>query len=344
MDPVRIAVVGIGMAAKPHIEALSLLSEQVHVCGIFNRSQEKAAKVSAEHGWPVFESAEQIANNEDIEGVILITPPDQRTDLVRLFARAGKHILTEKPIERTIGGARELVKICEDAGVKYGVVFQHRFRAGAERLKALVDNAELGQIALVRAVIPWWRDQSYYDVPGRGTFARDGGGVLISQAIHVLDLMLSLTGEAESVQAFCATTALHDLEAEDFATGGIRFRNGAIGSVMATTATYPGTTESLVLDGTLGTASLVGSRLTVTWRDGRTEDVGELTGSGGGADPMAFPCDWHKDLIADFARAIREDRSPRICGRDGLKVHALIDALTKSSREGKRIPVLPAEE
>lgn len=343
IKPVRLALIGLGMATKPHLEALSDPACSVNVAGLYNRSRAKAAIVAERCGYRVFNSLEEIANDPDVDGVIVTTPPDQRLEIVEMMARAGKHILMEKPVERTVPAAVNLVEICERHEVCLGVVLQHRFRAGARRLRALVDGGALGEIALARVEVPWWRGQDYYDQPGRGTYARDGGGVLISQAIHGLDLMLSLTGPAETVQAFCATTSLHNMEAEDFATAGVRFLSGAVGSIVATTATYPGGAESIILDGTLGTATLRGGRLEVIWRDGRTEVTDEPAGTGGGADPMAFPCDWHKALIADFAMAIRRSQSPLITGREALQVHALIDAMTRSSNEGVMMQVASVE-
>lgn len=333
--PVGVAVIGLGMASKPHLDALELLQDQIRVSGVFNRSRERVEAVAAQSGYAVFDSVEAIAADSATQAVIVLTPPNQRLELVRTLAAAGKHILTEKPVERSTAAARQIVEICETANVLLGVVFQHRFRAGARRLVELIRDGQLGKLALVRADIPWWRDQAYYDVPGRGTYERDGGGVLISQAIHVLDLMLSLTGPAQSVQAICTTTDLHQMEAEDFACGGIRFCSGAVGSVVATSATFPGSTESITVDGTEATAVLTGGNLKVMWRDGRQEEQGEISGTGGGADPMAFPCDWHRDLIADFADAVRDQRPPAITGREALRVHALIDAMVTSSRTGQ---------
>lgn len=334
-----LAVVGLGMASKPHLEALAELADSVEVTGIHNRSRDKAERIAAASGYRVFDSIEEIALDPATDGVIVLTPPHQRRDIIRLLAGAGKHVLTEKPVERTLSAAREIVEICERANVRLGVVFQHRMRVGARRLAQLIAGGELGELALVRTDIPWWRPQTYYDVPGRGSYERDGGGVLTSQAIHALDLMLSLTGPAESVQAFCATTKLHEMDSEDFATGGVRFASGAVGSIVATTATFPGGTESMVIDGTLATATLIGGHLNVVWRDGRSEQLGEASGTGGGADPMAFPCDWHRDLIADFANAIRTGGEPLITGRAALNVHALIDAMVASSRTGAATPV-----
>lgn len=330
----NLAVIGLGMATKPHLDALAELRGRVNVSGVYNRTHTKAVAVSDAFGFPVFDNLDAIADDPNTDGVIIATPPNQRAEIVSIMAAAGKHILMEKPVERTLQAAQNIVAECEARSVTLGIVFQHRFRKAALRLRTLIEEGALGELALVRAEIPWWRDQAYYDAPGRGTLERDGGGVLISQAIHVLDLMLSLTGPAKTVQAFTATTQMHNMDTEDFAAAGIRYVSGAVGSTVATTATYPGEEEQMVLDGTKGTAVLKGGHLTVTWRDGRTETVGDISGTGGGADPMAFPCDWHRDLIEDFALAIRDNRPPRITGREALRVHALIDAMTRSSATG----------
>ncbi len=339
MTVTRVALIGLGMASKPHLEALKQLSGKVELAGVYNRSQPRALEVAEEYGVTAYDSIDAVAADESVAAVVLVTPPDQRELLVKTFAAAGKHILSEKPIERSSEQATALVETCEAAGVKFGVVFQHRFRVGAERLTSIMREGLLGEIASVRVQVPWWREQSYYDVPGRGSYARDGGGVLISQAIHVMDLMLSLTGPASAVQAMCATTPLHTLEAEDFAAACVRFASGAVGSIVATTAAYPGGAETLSIDGTRGSATLEAGRLMVHYRDGSSEELGETTGTGGGADPMAFPCDWHRDLIEDFVDSLHTDSQPRISGREGLRVHHLIDALVASSRQGRLVDV-----
>ena len=341
---IGLAVIGLGMAAKPHLEALTQTDMPVRVTGLYNRGRAKAEEAARRYHLRVFDTVEAIAQDPATQGVILLTPPDNRTELVTQLAKAGKHILMEKPVERTLDAALGIVRLCEAHRVKLGIVFQHRFRAGARRMATLIRRGELGPISLVRVEVPWWRDQAYYDAPGRGTYARDGGGVLISQAIHVLDLMLSLTGPVAWVQSMTATTQAHRMEAEDFAASGVKFLSGAVGSIIATTATFPGSAESIVIDGTLGTASLRAGELRVFWRDGREEVLGEVSGTGGGADPMAFPCDWHRDLISDFAAAIAEDRPPAITGREALRVHALIDAIVASSRQnGGRVSVSRGE-
>jgi len=161
--------------------------------------------------------------------------------------------------------------------------------------------------------------------------------VLISQAIHSLDLMLSLLGPVGEVAAITGTTGLHRMESEDFVGGGLRFENGAMGSLTATTASYPGCPETLTLVGTKATATLTGGELTFDHQDGHQEKIGETTGSGGGVDPMAFPHDWHQRLIEAFLDALDENQEPSPNGREALDVHRLIDALLLSANEKRHI-------
>lgn len=331
--PIALAVIGLGMASKPHLAALKQLEPNVTVAGVYARSADTRNQVAQTWGWPSFDSLEAIAAS-DADGAIIITPPNARAEIVSVLSAAGKAVLMEKPVERDLSRAVGLVEMCEAADVPLGMVLQHRFRAGAQALSDLMNSGTLGQLHMVRATLPWWRDQSYYDHPGRGTYEADGGGVLLTQAIHVLDLMLSLTGPVAQVAALTGTTPLHKMEAEDFATAGLVFENGALGSVVATTSAYPGFAETLSLDCEHAALNLTAGELCVHWRDGRTDTVGEVTGTGGGSDPMDFPCDWHRDLIADFAQSLRDGRAPRITGRDALEVHRLIDAIERSARTG----------
>ena len=165
------------------------------------------------------------------------------------------------------------------------------------------------------------------------------GGVLISQAIHTLDLMLSLTGPVARVQSLCATTPFHQMEAEDFSAGAMQFVSGAVGSIFASTASFPGDTESLTFECDKGSARLKSGVLTLHWRDGRVETLGEEATTGGGADPMAFSHEWHRALIADFAEALREGRAPQVTGAQAMEVHRLIAAIEASSASGQRVDV-----
>jgi predicted dehydrogenase len=329
-----LAIVGLGMAVTPHAKSLLDLQDRIVVRAAVSRSEARRAAFADVFPFPVTGDLEAVIADPEIEAVLLLTPPDARLELVRKLAGAGKHILMEKPVERTTAAATEIVETCERAGVRLGIVLQHRFRQGAARLAALAGDGALGELAAVQFLLPWWRPQAYYDVPGRGTRARDGGGVLLTQAIHALDVMLSVTGPVQSVAALGGTTRLHRMETEDFVGAGLLYQNGAIGGLIATTAAYPGATEQLIVTGTAGSATLSGGELRVSWLDGRNEEVGEPTATGGGADPMAFPHDWHRALISDFLDALDQDREPRVNGRSVLAVHRLIDALLQSSTQG----------
>jgi predicted dehydrogenase len=182
-----------------------------------------------------------------VDIALILTPPDARASVIAPLAKVGKAILLEKPMGRTLAEAEEVVTICEAAGVPLGVVFQHRMREASSRRARLCEGGSLGALGLAEISVPWWREQAYYDEPGRGTYARDGGGVLISQAIHTIDLALTLTGPVASVQAMTGTTPLHRMEAEDAAVSGLRFGNGALGWLTASTASFPGRSESITL-------------------------------------------------------------------------------------------------
>jgi predicted dehydrogenase len=191
-----------------------------------------------------------------------------------------------------------------------------------------IDERLVDRLPAVRRL---WRPQSYHDEPGRGTKHRDGGGVLITQAIHTLDLMLSLAGPVREVAGFWRTSPLHRMETEDMVCGALRYGNGAIGTVDATTAAYPGFAERIELICRHGSALLAGTSLEVLYHDGTAERVAADQSSGGtGADPMDFPHDYHRSLIADYLDAIGDGRDPRATGAAALQVHRLIDALIEA--------------
>ena len=267
----RIGVIGLGMAVTPHAKSLLDLRDRIEVACAFSRSEARRQAFAQRFDFPTTGDLEQIASDPSIDAVMILTPPNTHLELVERFAAAGKHILLEKPLERSTERALRLVEAAEAAGVKLGVVFQHRFREASEHLRALLRQRALGALAVINVSCPWWRAQSYYDEPGRGTLARDGGGVLITQAIHTLDLTLSLAGPIAEVAAIAGTTGLHRMESEDFAAAGLRFANGALGALMATTAEYPGFPERIELIGTEGTAILAAGVVTVHYQDGRRE-------------------------------------------------------------------------
>ena len=332
------ALIGAGMVARTHVAACAD-ARGVRLKGVMSRTRARAEALAP--GGAVYADLDAVAADPEVDFALIVTPPDARADIVAPLAAAGKHILLEKPLGRTAEEARAVCKLCADAGVMLGVVFQHRMRAASRKAAKLVAGGSLGALGLVEIAVPWWRDQGYYDEPGRGTYARDGGGVLISQAIHTIDLALSLAGPVARTRAMNATTRFHDMEAEDFVTAGVEFANGAVGSLVASTASYPGGAETITLHFDAASLRLASGQLHVHWRDGREETHGEEAGTGGGADPMAFTHAWHQSVIEDFADALREGRAPAATGADAVAAQALIDAMIRSSKSGVPEEVTP---
>ena len=333
----RAAMIGLGMVSRTYADAFAN-SGQVSLTRVYSRSAEGLAAFLAAHptlGARAATSVAEIASDPDIDFVVLTTPPNARRDIVAALAEAGKPILMEKPVERTLEGATELVSLCEAAKVPLGIVLQHRARPIVADLRDRL--AGLGPLVAAEVNVPWWRPQSYYDEPGRGTYARDGGGVLISQAIHTMDLMLSLTGPVADVTAMCATTGFHKMEAEDYVVAGMTFANGAVGQLFATTANFPGEGETITLHCQNGSARLAAGVLRIDRQDGTSETLGQAASSGAGADPMAFTSDWHRSVIEDFASALTDGRPPLVPGRTALGVHKLIAAIEQAGTTGQRV-------
>ena len=324
----RVGVVGLGMAVTPHAKSLLDLKHRVQVAYAFSPSAERRRKFAEKFPFPQCDRLETILEDRSVDAVMVLTPPNTHLEIVSRCAAAGKHVLLEKPLEISTARAEQMVKAC--SRVKLGVVLQHRFRPPAEKLREKL--AELGKLVSASAAIPNWRPQTYYDQPGRGAKARDGGGVLLTQGIHTLDLFLSYTGEPAEVKSFVATTPVHRMETEDLAVAAVRFKSGALGVVHATTSAYPGFPERIELIGTKGTALLEGTALRMQFHDGKSFEFKTDAGGGGtGADPMAFPHDWHRGVLADFLDAIERNRKPRISGAEALKVHRFIDRILQSA-------------
>jgi UDP-N-acetyl-2-amino-2-deoxyglucuronate dehydrogenase len=325
----RIALIGLGMAVTPHAKSLLDLKQRASVAYAYSPSRERREKFARSFNFPLCDRLETILEDRGIDAVMILTPPNTHLELVERCAAAGKHILLEKPLEISMDRSRRLVQAARE--VTLGVVLQHRFRPAAAKLYDLITEGHLGQLVSASASIPNWRPQSYYDQPGRGTLARDGGGVLLTQGIHTLDLLTWFAGEAEEVKSFWTTTPVHRMETEDLACAAIRFKSGALGVVHATTAAYPGYAERIELIGTQGTAVLEGTSLRAQFVDGTSIELKTESGGGGtGADPMAFPHDWHRGVLTDFLDAMDQRRAPRSSGAEALKVHRLIDSIIRA--------------
>ncbi|MBV2360042.1 Gfo/Idh/MocA family oxidoreductase [Thalassococcus sp. CAU 1522] len=328
------------MIARTHVAALSGLHSVAQLRTIVSRRPERARHLAEHYDGqaPEFSAdLSAVAADPSISMAIVATPPSVRKGVIEQLAKAGTHILLEKPVARTPEEALDVVEICEREGVTLGVLFQHRMRQPSIAAARHVAGGMLGNLGLVEIAVPLWRDQSYYDELGRGTYARDGGGVMITNAIHSIDLALSLTGPVTRVQAMTATSPLHEMEAEDFAVAGLRFANGAVGSFVASTAMYPHRTEVIRLHFDNASLRLSKDGLEISWRDGRTE-IEAADGTAGSVKPLSGGRhEWHQAVIADFIDAIRVGRKPMVTGRQALVSHHLIAAIEASSRTGRPV-------
>jgi predicted dehydrogenase len=255
----------------------------------------------------------------------VLTPANAHLPIAEAAFAAGKHVLCEKPLEVSVQRGQQIVDAGRRAGRRLAICLQHRFRPASQRLRAALQSGVLGEVQAATQVMSWWRPQSYYDEPGRGVLARDGGGVLITQAIHSLDLFRWLVGIERVDAARVCTTSLHRMETEDFASALVRLGNGAPGTIVATVAAYPGSPEWLHIIGSRGTARLDGGNLRLAFIDGQEDTFTDPSGTGSGASVMAFSHNAHRELLRDFLDAIEQDREPAIPGEEALTTQRVID-------------------
>ena len=341
-----VLLIGMGMVAQTHLHALRDNEAGLRLTSVLGRDPVRTAgfcaMASAVMGAPVTrftDLSDALQARPDV--AILITPPNARMAYAEALADAGIPTQMEKPVARTLDAARRIVAAYAAAAVPLGLCFQHRTRMAAQTLKARLEAGDLGDIVHVDIRVPWWRDQAYYDAPGRGSYARDGGGVMINQAIHTLDLAIWLAGPVAQLQAQMQTSPIHAMEAEDIAAALLTFKTGASGVLSASTAAYPGGAESIALTTTRAQVQLQGDRLQLDWHDGGQEVIAPDTDArtGGGADPMAFTHAWHQAVIEDFARAVATGQPPLAPPDQALHVQAVIHAMEQAARSGKRMDI-----
>ena len=336
--PIGVGVVGTGLSATQHLTAFAEGGDAIpaHVVAVAATSPEKAEAFA--HKWTIpraHASVEALVQDPEVHSVHACTPSDGRIPIARLCAAHGKHLLVEKPIARTLAEADELIATCDRAGITLGVLFQNRFTPLARRVKAALDGGELGPLHLINVTAKWYRHAAYYRDSGwRGT-AREGGAVLINQAIHAIDLVRWLAGPVDEVQGLAATV-LHPIEMEDVGMALLRFRSGALGSIVATTAAYPGFSDRIELHGARGTLALVQDEGRLEWylegQEPRVEqDSGQV--SGAGRDAAKTPSAGRIAAFTDFYDAIRSGRTPAIDGREGRHALEIVEAIYRSSRE-----------
>jgi predicted dehydrogenase len=324
---IGVAIIGLGNALAPHARAVQDLADRVCVVHAVARHAAQRRSVAELYGFSTSDDPAAAIADPRVDAVMILTPTNAHLEMAEAAFAAGKHVLCEKPLETSVARAERLVASGRRADRRLAVMLQLRFRAASCRLKTLLESGALGEIQAATMTVPWWRPQAYYDEPGRGVKARDGGGVLMIQAIHTLDLFRWCVGISAVEGAIVRTTSLHRMETEDYATALVRLGNGAPGSIVATVAAFPGGPEQIMVIGSKGTARMDGSNLRVSFLDGTEDVVQDVGGSGSGSGFMAFSHEPHKAVIGDFLDAIEQGRDPAISGEEALATQRVIDTI-----------------
>jgi UDP-N-acetyl-2-amino-2-deoxyglucuronate dehydrogenase len=351
VSPHGFGIIGAGVIATTHAKAIAALPS-ARLVAVTDVRPEAAAAVAAEHGCAAEPSLDALLARDDIDVVSVCVPSGLHAAVGAQAAAAGKHLVVEKPLDVTLAAADRLIGAARDAGVGMTVISQHRFDRGLIELRRLLDNGTLGQLVLGEASTKWYRTQGYYDSAAwRGTNALDGGS-LMNQGIHYVDLLRWCMGPVAEVTAVCATRA-HQIEAEDVALAVLRFSSGAVGTIVTSTAVFPGLAQRLEITGTNGTVTIEDGEIA---RRELTTDVpaadggaaspagaapdGAFAPPAGAANPAAIGVETHAAQIADFTAAIDEGRPPAITAEDGRAALEIVCAVYESAREGRTV-VLP---
>jgi predicted dehydrogenase len=342
-----IGIVGCGMIANVHCRAIAEI-ENARLIGCVSSRYESAVSLAEKWRGRPYRDLDQMLADPDIDIVSICTPSGSHLEPALAAARAGKHVIVEKPLEISVRRCDQLIKACQSNGLLLTTVFPSRFHAASRILKQAVDQERFGKLTLGEAHVKWFRTQAYYDSgKWRGTWEFDGGGALMNQAIHSVDLLSWLMGPVDEVSAHTATLAHERIEVEDVATVSLRFRNGALGTIVATTAAYPGMLKRIEIHGSRGTAVLEEEDLKVwSFADATAEDesiragYASKTRSGGGAaDPSAIGHTAHAAQIRDFIYAIESGGRPAIDGAEGRRSVQIIEAIYEAARAGKSVRV-----
>jgi predicted dehydrogenase len=345
-DPLGFAVIGCGMIARFHARALQEIPS-ARIAALVSRTPANGQTLIAETGiptCPVFATVEEAVRAPGVDAVIITTPSGAHLEPALTAAAAGKHVVVEKPLEITGPRCQQIIAACERAGVQLCTIFPSRFGDANIALKGAVEAGRFGRVTLGETTCKWWRTQQYYDEGGwKGTQALDGGGALMNQAIHNVDLLLWMMGPAAQVSGFTATLAHERIEVEDTAVAVIRFHSGALGVIQATTSVHPGYPKTIAVHGDRGSAVIEQDDV-IRWdftpetdadRAVKERFARRVGASGGSADPKAISHEGHRRQLADFVAAVLADRPPQVDGKEGKKAVDLICAIYESNRTGK---------
>jgi predicted dehydrogenase len=347
-EKLRFGIVGCGVIGPFHAKAISSLPD-AQLVAVADIEPEKARKLAEQYGVTPYSSLEDMLSRERLDVVDVCTPSGMHGEHACQAMRAGCHVIVEKPMEITMQRIDEMLRTRQETGRKLAVISQHRFDEASMAVHQLIEEQAFGRLVLGNAVIPWWRSQQYYDSGAwRGTWALDGGGVLMNQSIHSIDVLQWLMGRVKSIYAY-TDTLVHRMETEDVAVAVLRFANGALGTIAATTGAYPGVTTRIEVFGDRGSAVIEDDRL--TYLHLARDDKQEAGPYGGGAkkteaqksaeaaaqNPAALLGETHALQIADMIRAIRENGTPLVDGNAGRHPVEIILGIYESMRTHKEI-------
>jgi len=339
---IHIGLIGGGNITETHARAARAIPN-VEIAAIFGANPEKVARLCKEHGGKPYQDFETFLAHRPMNAVILGSPSGLHAAQGIAAAKRGLHVLTEKPIDTTTRSADMLIAAARQAGVKLAVIFQDRLKPDIQKLKQWIDAGVLGKPLLVDARVKWYRPPEYYAASKwRGTIALDGGGALINQGIHTVDLLVWLLGDVARVQA-CTATLLHRIEAEDTAIAALEFASGALGTLHATTAAYPGYPRRVEITGTQGSVVLEHDRIIAADLrnpppDLKSNSFGDANQSASSAAVTDFR--GHQAVIEDFLQAIARDSAPVCGGAEGRRSLALVEAIYRAAHQAQRVDVL----
>lgn len=335
------------MIANFHARALAD-TKNAKLLGCTSTFAEHSQAFAAEHGCTPYASLEEMLAAPGIDAITICTPSGIHLDPGLAAAAAGKHVFVEKPLEITVERCNQLIEACDATNVKLGVAFQSRFHESSKAMKKAVDAGRFGIVTMGDAYVKWFRTQEYYDSGAwRGTWEFDGGGALMNQAIHTVDLLTWIMGPVTEVSAFTSTLAHERIEVEDVAVANLRFANGALGVIEATTASFPGALKRIEISGSQGSAVLEEEDIqawdfaqpTVADEQLRKELAGKTETGGGASDPTAIGHHGHTCLFNDFVEAIEQDRPPAVCGREARRSVEIICAIYESAKQNRPVTI-----
>jgi len=333
----RIGIIGTGAIAHKHAQAYRNIGFQVAVC--HNASRESGQRFATQYGARFVPTYEEVCSDPEVDFVDVCTFPDFRLPPLEVCAANMKHIQVQKPIATSTETARKMIEIAASAGILLGVVSQQRYNDSSIFVKSAIEQGRLGRLIQCDCYVKWWRSADYYSRPIKGSWHTEGGGALINQAIHQVDLLRWMAGPVERVFGMWQLGSVHAIESEDVVNATLRYQSGATGVLQASTAIWPGYTERIELHGTLGSVIITADRIT-SW-DVRHDQgpAPSLPGEGasGSSDPMAISLTPFERQFLDFADAIRQRRLPSVSGKDGLAALEIVEAIYASCRSGNAV-------